>query len=54
MGLVWDHLDGTKTVLWTKKRDAVRKRGFYLANELLHRNVKRRVFRQSGRPTGPD
>lgn len=52
MGLVWDHLGETKTGPWTKRQDAVRKRGFYLANELLHRNVKRWVFRKSGRPAG--
>lgn len=52
MGLVWDHLEKTKTAPRTKKKDAVRKRGFYLANELPHRNVKRWVFRKSGCPAG--
>ena len=52
MGLVWDHLEETKTGLWTKRQDAIRKRGFYIANESLHRNVKRWVFRKSGRPAG--
>lgn len=52
MGLVWDHLEETKTGPWTKKCDAVRKREFYIANELLHRNVKRWVFRNSGCPAG--
>ena len=52
MGLVRDHLGETKTDLWTKKRDAVRKKGYYLANELPHRDVKGGVFRKRGCPTG--
>lgn len=52
MGLVGDHLRETKTILSTKEGDAVRKRGFYLANELPHRDVKRWVFRESNCPTG--
>lgn len=52
MGLVWDHLEETKTGPRTKRQDAVRKRGFYIANELLHRDVKRWVFRKSGCPAG--
>lgn len=35
----------------TKSRGAERKRGFYLANESAHRHVKRRVFRESDRPS---
>lgn len=52
MGLVWDHLEETKTAPRTKRHDAIRKRGFYIANEWVHRNVKRWVFRKSGRPAG--
>jgi hypothetical protein len=44
MGLVWHHLRETKTGSFTKGEDAGRKRGFSLANELPHRDVKRWLF----------
>lgn len=51
MGLVWDHLKETKAESDTKGRVQREKRGFYLANELSHRDVKRRVFRESDCPS---
>lgn len=53
MGLVWDHLRVTMPTPGTKGTGAERKRGFYLANELAHTHVKRRVFRESDRQTDP-
>lgn len=50
MGLVWDHLKETKAESATKGWVRGEKRGFYLANELSHRDVKRRVFRESHCP----
>lgn len=50
MGLVWHHLGETKTGYFTKGKDAGRKRGFNLANELPHRDVKRWLFTEKQLP----
>lgn len=53
MGLVWDHLEETKTVPAQRGKVQQKKKGFYIANELAHRHVKRWVFRKSGCPSSP-